>query len=146
MFCCTSHATLGGVHAGGDHIKSAVLFDDFSLFFSCLCGFLLFLGHPTASLIPALLNSRHSRVPMWFEELADVSDIVLIACMRRTPFTRMRKAPAVFFFARAHWRNIRWIPRGVTKRHPKTNHTAPKSQPSRTFSRTSVKDFCEGFL
>lgn len=34
--CCSSRATLGGVHAKGDSIKSAVLSDAFALFFSCL--------------------------------------------------------------------------------------------------------------
>ena len=36
-------------------------------------------------------------MPMWFEELADVSEVVLVACVRRTP--KLNKAPAVFFFA-----------------------------------------------
>ena len=61
--------------------------------------------------------------------------------VRRLP----TKRPLFFFLllAEEHSLDTRG---GVTKRHRKRNHTAPNSQPSRTFSRTSVKDFREGLL
>ena len=74
---------------------------------------------------------------MWFEELADVSEVVLVACVRRTP--NAYKAPAVFLLLLAEEHSLDTRGGG--------DETAPKEESHRTKLPTVtdfLTDFCEG--